>query len=73
MSADIEAWPPPDEANAFESLCLDFWRDIWGPDSSAQKNGRSAAPSGVRAAQTSGDERVGRRGSADGAVTQRVL
>lgn len=41
MSADIEAWPPPDEANAFESLCLDFWREIWGPDSSAQKNGRS--------------------------------
>lgn len=44
MSADIEAWPPPDEANAFESLCLDFWREIWGPASSAQKNGRSGQP-----------------------------
>lgn len=40
MTADIEQWPPPDDADAFESLCLDLWKDIW-QDAGAQKNGRS--------------------------------
>lgn len=43
MSADIEAWPPTDDANAFESLCLDLWKEIWN-DPGAQKNGRSGQP-----------------------------
>ena len=42
--SDMEAWPPPDEPSAFESLCLDLWKEIWGPDSDAQKNGRSGQP-----------------------------
>ena len=41
MSSDIEFWPPPDDPAAFESLCLDLWSEVWGPDSGAQKNGRS--------------------------------
>ena len=39
MSSHIEAWPAPDDPNAFELLCLDFFKDIWG-DPGAQKNGR---------------------------------
>src|SRR6185295_10055933 len=39
--SDVEAWPPPDDPAAFESLCLDLWKEIWGPGSGAQKNGRS--------------------------------
>src|SRR5262245_35160424 len=42
--AHIEAWPPPGDDVAFESLCLDLWREIWGPDSGAQKNGRRGQP-----------------------------
>ena len=40
MSADSEAYPPPNEPAAFESLCLDLWKEIW-EDPGAQKNGRS--------------------------------
>ena len=40
MSADIEAWPPPSDPVAFESLCLDLWKELWA-DPGAQKNGRS--------------------------------
>ncbi len=40
MCSDIEIWPPPDDPSAFESLCLDLYKEIWG-DSGAQKNGRS--------------------------------
>jgi hypothetical protein len=43
MSADIERWDPPIDPTAFESLCLDLWRDIWH-DPNAQKNGRSGQP-----------------------------
>jgi len=43
MSADIEEWPPLNDANAFESLSLDLWKEIWN-DSGAQKNGRSGQP-----------------------------
>ena len=43
MSSDIELWPPPDDATAFESLCHDLWKEIW-QDSGAQKNGRSGQP-----------------------------
>ena len=43
MSSDIEKWEPPNDATAFESLCLDLWKDIW-QDSAAQKNGRSGQP-----------------------------
>jgi len=43
MSSDIESWPPPDNAAAFESFCLDLWKEIW-KDPSAQKNGRSGQP-----------------------------
>jgi tetratricopeptide (TPR) repeat protein len=39
MSSDIERWEPPNDSTAFESLCLDLWKDIW-QDSNAQKNGR---------------------------------
>jgi len=41
MSFDILGWPAPIDAAIFESLCLDLWKDIWGPASEAQKNGRS--------------------------------
>ncbi len=40
MSSGIEKWSPPNDSKAFESLCLDLWREIW-LDSNAQKNGRS--------------------------------
>jgi len=43
MSADIERWDPPNDPTAFESLCLDLWRDIWH-DPNTQKNGRSGQP-----------------------------
>jgi len=43
MSSDIESWPPPDDANAFESLCLCLWKEVWN-DPNAQKNGRSGQP-----------------------------
>ncbi len=47
MSADIEQWDPPNDPTAFESLCLDLWRDIW-QDDGAQKHGRRGqAQSGV--------------------------
>jgi tetratricopeptide (TPR) repeat protein len=39
MSSDIERWEPPNDSTAFESLCLDLWKEIW-QDSDAQKNGR---------------------------------
>jgi formylglycine-generating enzyme required for sulfatase activity len=39
MSSNIERWEPPNDATAFESLCLDLWKDIW-QDSGAQKHGR---------------------------------
>jgi len=42
MSADIERWDPPNDPTAFESLCLELWRDIW--QDHAQKNGRSGQP-----------------------------
>jgi hypothetical protein len=43
MSAAIERWEPPNDPTAFESLCLDLWREVWH-DLSAQKNGRSGQP-----------------------------
>jgi len=43
MSADSERLLPPNEPSAFESLCLDLWREIWG-DPGALKNGRSGQP-----------------------------
>jgi hypothetical protein len=43
MSAAIERWDPPNDSTAFESLCLDLWREIWN-DPNAQKNGRSGQP-----------------------------
>jgi hypothetical protein len=43
MTTDIERWQPPNDPSAFESLCLDLWREIWH-DPSAQKNGRSGQP-----------------------------
>jgi hypothetical protein len=42
MSADVERWDPPNDPTAFESLCLDLWRDIW--QDHAQKNGRRGQP-----------------------------
>ncbi|MEI7940577.1 MAG: SUMF1/EgtB/PvdO family nonheme iron enzyme [Verrucomicrobiota bacterium] len=39
MSSDIERWEPPNDATAFESLCLDLWKDLW-QDSGAQKHAR---------------------------------
>ena len=29
MSANIERSEPPNDATAFEFLCLDVWKDIW--------------------------------------------
>ncbi len=47
MSADSERLLPPNDPVAFESLCLDLFKEIWG-DSGAQKNGRSGqAQAGV--------------------------
>ncbi|HSL83446.1 MAG TPA: hypothetical protein VLF66_11765, partial [Thermoanaerobaculia bacterium] len=40
MTADHEVLLPPDDPAVFESLCLDLFRDVWGPESGAQKNGR---------------------------------
>jgi hypothetical protein len=42
-TSNIEQWPAPNDAVAFESLCLDLWKDVWG-DSNAQKNGRNGQP-----------------------------
>jgi hypothetical protein len=42
-SSNIEQWPAPVDSVAFESLCLDLWKDIW-QDSNAQKNGRNGQP-----------------------------
>jgi tetratricopeptide (TPR) repeat protein len=39
MSSDIHELPPPSDSTAFESLCLDLFKDIW-KNPSAQKNGR---------------------------------
>ena len=39
MSSDIEKWPAPEDPVAFESLCLDLWKEIW-KDSGAKKTGR---------------------------------
>ena len=39
MSSDIERWEPPSDPTAFESLCLDLWKEIW-QDPGAQPNGR---------------------------------
>ena len=44
MTADHEQLLPPDDPAVFESLCLDLFRDVWGEDSGAQKNGRSGQP-----------------------------
>jgi tetratricopeptide (TPR) repeat protein len=55
MSSDTEQWPAPNDAVAFESLCLDLWKNIWG-DSNAQKNGRNGHPqAGVDIFGSSGD------------------
>ncbi|MEI7731001.1 MAG: hypothetical protein WCO56_15605 [Verrucomicrobiota bacterium] len=43
MSANSETFPPPNNPDDFESLCLDLWKDIWN-DPGAQKNGRSGQP-----------------------------
>src|ERR1035438_4402625 len=43
MSAGTETLPPPNEPGAFESLCLDLWKEIWR-DPGAQKNGRRGQP-----------------------------
>ena len=43
MTADSEAFPPPNNPDDFESLCLDLWKDIWH-DPGAQKNGRRGQP-----------------------------
>ena len=43
MSSSVEAWPPPNDPHAFESLCLDLWRCIWR-DPNAQLNGRNGQP-----------------------------
>ena len=59
MSHDIEQWPAPNDAVAFESLCLDLWKNIWG-DSNAQKNGRSGHPqAGVDIFGSCGDQWIG--------------
>ncbi len=47
MTADINQYPPLSDPVAFESLCLELWREIWD-NSGAQKNGRSGqAQAGV--------------------------
>ncbi len=40
----VDSLPPLEDPSEFESLCLDLWREIWGPTSDAQKNGRSGQP-----------------------------
>jgi hypothetical protein len=53
-------WPPLDDPVQFESLCLDLWADIWGPGSTAQKNGRSGQPqAGVDVFGCRGGEWIG--------------
>ncbi len=41
MSYDISNWPAPTDKGVFESLCIDLWEDVWGPESGARINGRS--------------------------------
>jgi hypothetical protein len=43
VSADFDRLPPPNEPAAFESLCLDLFREVWDYPG-AQKNGRSGQP-----------------------------
>ena len=43
MSSDVERWDPPNDATAFESFCLDLFKEVW-EDPGAQKNGRSGQP-----------------------------
>ena len=40
MSAHSEMLPPPNNPEAFESLCLELWREIW-QDLNAQNNSRN--------------------------------
>ena len=40
VGVDAERYPPPNDPSAFESLCLDLWKEIWG-DPGAQKSRRS--------------------------------
>ncbi len=40
----MEFWPAPTDADDFESLCLDLFQEIWGPQSGAQKNARRGQP-----------------------------
>ncbi len=42
MSVDFLT--PLEDPSEFEALCLDLWREIWGPKSDAQKNGRLGQP-----------------------------
>ena len=59
VSSDIESWPPPDDANAFESLCLDLRKEIW-KDTGAQKNGRTGQPqAGVDVFGTCEEKQIG--------------
>src|ERR1041385_4853805 len=43
MSANSESFPPPNNPDDFESLCLDLWKEIWR-DPGANRNGRSGQP-----------------------------
>lgn len=43
MTTTFERLPPPEDPAAFESLCLDLWRDMLS-DPSAKKNGRRGQP-----------------------------
>jgi formylglycine-generating enzyme required for sulfatase activity len=59
MSSDIERWEPPNDATAFESLCLDLWQDIC-QDSGAKKHGRRGQKqAGVDVFGREGDQLVG--------------
>jgi hypothetical protein len=44
MSSDIERWEPPNDATAFESLCLDLWKDNSLLDSSPWRRIEGAGP-----------------------------
>lgn len=58
MHADAEQWPPTNDSVAFESLCLDLFREIWGRESDAKKNGRPGQPqAGVDVFGRSGEGR----------------
>jgi hypothetical protein len=59
MSSDIKRWVPPNDPTAFESFCLDLFKEVW-QDPSAQKNGRSGQPqAGVDIFGQCQGERVG--------------